>query len=96
MIGPGPRNKTGALRLAFGLVIGKADLDGGIDGFRPGRPEKDAVETFRQNSTERFGKFEGDRRRALEVRGIIQNLKLLVDGFGNLLAAMPRCTGEQA
>src|SRR5690606_32891247 len=82
--------------LSDGALVGDGDLQRRVDRFGTGIGIEDAVEALRGDLRETLGEFEGDRMAHPERRGIVEREQLLLDGAGDLLAAMAGIDAPQA
>jgi hypothetical protein len=96
VIGALARHEHRARSLPARAMIGHRDLHRGIDGFRTGVAEEHLVDALGRQPRHALGGLEGFGVRALEARHEIQFDELLVDGLGNVLAAVADRRGEQA
>lgn len=93
-------DQAAAGALANGALIGDGDLKGRIDRFRAGAGVENAIKlcTFRAGGDFRqpLGEFEGDGMAHLKGGRVIHGRKLVLDGGGDLLAAVAEIDAPQA
>ena len=81
-------DQAGAGRLAGGAMIGQRDLQRGIDRFRTGIGEEDAIEPVRRDLGQPLGEIERQRMAHLERRRKVEVHQLPLDGGRDLPAAV--------
>jgi hypothetical protein len=83
-----PTDQARARGLAVGAMIGQRDLQRGIARLRAGIGEEDAVEAGGCDLGQTIGEFEGERMAHLERGGEVEGGELLLNGTGDLAAAV--------
>ena len=81
-------DQAGPRPLSDGALIGQRDLQRGIDRFRAGIGEEDAVEPVRRDLGQPLGEIEGQRMAHLERGRIVEVHQLALDRGGDLPAAV--------
>ncbi len=82
-------DEPGARRFAAQIVVGKRDLERGVDGFRTGIAEEHPIEIARRQRRNAARQLKRLRMGELEGRRIIELLGLTLDRCDDRIAAMP-------